>query len=107
MKTTVCQELKVVEVFHFADGKTVFVGRFDGDASYIPPGKAELFINDHSVASLHIEGELMTDRPHPNGDRSVSSTDSINLSVMLPGNDEICLKISQRIPTASDAVNGN
>ena len=107
MKTTVCQELKVVDVFRFADGKTVFVGRFDGDASYIPPCEAELFINDHSVASLHIEGEMMTDRPHPNGYRSVSTTDTINLIVMSPVNDEICLKISQRTPPVTDSINGN
>lgn len=106
MKTTVCQELKVVDVFRFADGKTVFVGQFDGDATYIPACEVELFVNDHSVASLHIEGEMMTDRPHPNGYRSVSTTDSINLNVMSPGNDEICLRISQNIPTSTDAVNG-
>lgn len=70
-------EMKIVDIFHFADGRTVFVGKVDRDTRYIRPCQCELLINGIPKAVIQIEGEMMPDGTSPEGLRSVSTRDPI------------------------------
>jgi hypothetical protein len=100
METSFCQQLDVVEIFRFADGKTVFVGPLHGDAKYVPPCNAELVVNGHTVGVVHLEGEMMPNGRHPKGYRSLSTTDVDKVKGLSPNNDEIRLRINPqgRVP---------
>jgi hypothetical protein len=71
-------EMEVVEVFHFDDGRTVLVGRIEGDA-YVGPCDGELVVDDAERQRLRIEGEMLTDAKHPDGYRSISTRSPVEL----------------------------
>lgn len=91
METLLCQQLDVIEVFRFSDGRTVFVGPVHGDLKYIPPCDAELVVNGNVVGTVHLEGEMMPNGQQPVGYRSVATSDVVDLKS--PKSDEVCLRI--------------
>jgi hypothetical protein len=93
MKAVAANELSVVEVFHFEDGRTVFVGPFHEGADYIPACRAKLLVNGRVVATLSLEGEMMPNGRHPQGYRSVSTTDAIDSSVGQQNGADIRLRL--------------
>ena len=83
MATTTTQndfEFELVEIFRFGDGRTVLVGRLDGD-EYIGPCDVELFVDGAVRHALRLEGEMLTDRKNSDGYRSISTRSSIDLDV--------------------------
>jgi hypothetical protein len=91
--TTTVFELEVAEVFHFKDGKTVFVGPVPCGAKYIPPSQAEVVVNGRVVAAVRLEGEMIPNGRHPKNYRSVSTTDSVPLESASPQEAEVRLRI--------------
>jgi hypothetical protein len=79
MRTLTAFAMKIAEVFHFADGRSVLVGPIDGDVKFIRPCKCELLIDGVPTAIIQIEGEMMPDRSSAKGYRSVSTRDAICL----------------------------
>jgi hypothetical protein len=80
MNTLTAFAMKIADVFHFADGRTVFVGPIDGDVKFIRPCKCELLIDGVPTSIIQIEGEMMPDRSPTTGYRSVSTRDAVSLS---------------------------
>jgi hypothetical protein len=72
--------MRIADVFHFADGRTVFVGPIDGDVKFIRPCKCELLIDGVPTSIIQIEGEMMPDRSPAKDYRSVSTRDAVSLS---------------------------
>jgi len=93
METTLCQELKVVEVFRFPGERTVFVGTLEGNAKFVPACDADLIVDNRPLASLHLEGEMVPDKAHPLGYRSVSTTDTVDVGALSPGRQNVRLRI--------------
>ena len=93
MESTYSQQLNVVEIFRVADGKTVFVGPFDGEAKYIAPCEAELVVDGKSIVFLHLEGEMMAGRRHPMGYRSVSTRNEVDVNCLSPSSSDIRIRI--------------
>lgn len=65
--------LEVQDVFSFADGRTVFVGKLDTDASYVRPARCELIVDDHVLDEFDVEGEMMPTPRKPEM-RSISTS---------------------------------
>lgn len=93
MKTVAANELSVVEIFRFEDGRTVFVGPLHEGVPYIPACLAELLVNDRVVATLRIEGEMMPNGRHPEGHRSVSTADAVDSSVGASNGADVRLRL--------------
>jgi len=72
--------MKIADVFHFADGRTVFVARIDGGARLIRPCKCELLVDGVPTGLIQIEGEMIPDRPSAEGYRSISTRDPVTLT---------------------------
>ncbi len=73
MPTTTVFEMKIIEVFHFADGRTIMVGPVGIDTPFIEPCGCQLLVNGIPQGSLKIEGEMIPDRTHDAGYRVVST----------------------------------
>jgi hypothetical protein len=80
MATLTAFVMRIVHVFHFADGRTVLVGPVDGEVKFIRPCKCELLVNGVPTGLIQIEGEMIPDRTTPNGYRSVSTRDAISFT---------------------------
>ena len=68
-------EMKIIELFRFADGRTVLVGPIQGNVKLIRPCRCELLIDGVPRSVIQIEGEMIPDRTSPEGYRSVSTRD--------------------------------
>jgi len=73
-------ELRVRDVFQFANGQTVFVGPVEGSSSYVGPQTCELLVDGARRQVLQLEGEMLPDPRRDNGYRSVSTKDKVDLS---------------------------
>jgi hypothetical protein len=80
MRALTAFAMRIADVFHFADGRTVLVGLIDGDVKFIRPCKCELLVDGVPTAILEIEGEMMPERSSTQGYRSVSTRDTISLN---------------------------
>ena len=72
-------EMKIVDVFHFSDGRTVFVGHISGKPKYIRPCKCDLLIDGVPKAQFQIEGEMISDSQSAQGFRSISTCAAVPL----------------------------
>jgi hypothetical protein len=79
MNTPTAFEMKIVEMFRFSDGRTVFVGPIETDAQFLGACRCELVVDGVSRSVVSIEGEMMPDRQHEEGYRSLSTTDAVAL----------------------------
>jgi hypothetical protein len=79
MPTKTFFEMRVVEVFRFADGRTVFVGTVDPDVPIIAASECDLFVDGTQKATCVIEGEMIPDRRQETGFRSVSTKSNVEL----------------------------
>lgn len=75
-------ELKVIDVFAFADGRTVFSGKLQSDADYIRSCDAEVIIDGQSVGVIRIEDEMLPLNSSSKSIRSVATLDNINVDVV-------------------------
>ena len=71
--------MKVVQIFRFGSGRTVFVGPVEGHDSRIGSCTCELLLNGVRQQVLAIEGEMIPEPRHGLGYRSISSRDEVNL----------------------------
>jgi hypothetical protein len=94
-------EMKIIELFHFADGRTVLVGPIEGNVKFIRPCKCELLVDGVPRSVIQIEGEMITDRGLPEGYRSISTRDAVSLDRQLLSTSE-CLLRSVPFPAMSD-----
>jgi hypothetical protein len=72
-------DMRIVEMFRFADGRTVLVGSVTGGPPFIVPCRCTLFVDDTQRAVIRLDGEMFPDRRHAEGYRSVSTKDEVNL----------------------------
>jgi hypothetical protein len=79
MKALAPFSMRVVDVFRFADGRSVFIGPVEGDVKFIRPCKCELLVDSVLSSFIQIEGEMMTDPASPEGYRSVYTRDIVSL----------------------------
>jgi hypothetical protein len=100
MKTISAHELCVVEVFRFADGRTVFVGPMPEGTPFIPACSADLLVNDRVVASLRLEGEMLPEGRHPVGYHSVSTADAVDSSIVASDGADVRLRLQFAHSTA-------
>lgn len=98
-------EMKIIELFRFVDGRTVFVGSIEGDVKFIPPCRCELLVDGVPTAALQIEGEMIPDRTSPAGYRSVSTRDAVCLERQLLSTSECRLR-STSYPVLKDGSDG-
>ncbi len=71
--------MKVVDTFHFEDGRTVFVGPIETEANLIRPCDCEVLVADEVQTSLRIDGEdILKDKKTLN--RAISTSQRINLT---------------------------
>ena len=80
MTTQTVFEMRIVDMFRFADGRTVFVGSVTDGPPFIRPCRCSLVVDGTQRAVIGLEGEMVPDRRHPEGYRSVSTRDETNLS---------------------------
>ncbi len=92
MNMMTCFELKMVDLFRFADGRTVLVGPVEGDVKFIRSCKCELLVDGVPKSIIHIEGEMMPDRASPEGYRSVWTRDAVSLDRKLLSTSECRLR---------------
>lgn len=86
-------ELKVLDVFRFQDGRTVFVGPVQSETKYISRSQADLVVDGHVVAIVELEGEMIPNGRHPLGYRSVSTIDAVDFQSISPTEAEVSLRI--------------
>ena len=72
-------QMKIVQIFKFGPGRTVFVGSVEGHDSRIGSSTWELLVNGVRHQILAIEGEMIPEPRHELGYRSISSRNKINL----------------------------
>lgn len=59
MATQTTFQMRVADVFHLSDGRTVFVGEILGSASRIGKTKCQLLVDDVVRDYIEIEGEIL------------------------------------------------
>src|SRR5207302_764843 len=84
-------EMKIIELFRFADGRTVFVGPIQGNVQFIRPCRCELLVDGVPRSVIQIEGEMIPNRT-PEGYRSVSTRDTVCLERQLLSTSECHLR---------------
>ena len=57
--------MKVVDVFHFSDGRTVFAGVLDDDSGRISAGDAELVVDGDKAGIVRVRGAEFPRRMTP------------------------------------------
>jgi hypothetical protein len=72
-------EMRVVELFRFGDGRTVFAGPITSDAGIIGRCDCRLVVGGVERATIQIEGEMIPNGSHPEGHRSVSTRQQVPL----------------------------
>jgi len=72
----------VSDVFRVANGRTVFVGPIESGPSYVGSQTCELLVDGARRQVLELEGEMIPDRPHRQGFRSVSTRSKVELSAL-------------------------
>ena len=71
-------EMKIIDLFRFADGRTVFVGPIKGDVKFVRPCRCELLVNGVPTCAIQIEGEMIPDRTSPEGYRISKMVEGID-----------------------------
>jgi hypothetical protein len=74
--------IQVKEVFHFKDGRTVFVGVMENGPKFINRGRFGVMLDGELCGFIDIEGEMLTggsQKDREGGLRSVSTTDAFRL----------------------------
>lgn len=79
MTTQTVFDMRIVDMFRFGDGRTVLIGSVTGGPPFIVPCRCCLLVDDTQRAVIWLEGEMFPDRRHPEGYRSVSTRDEVNL----------------------------
>lgn len=72
-------EMQIVDLFQFRDGRAVFVGRISSSAPVIGACTCRLLVDGVERATIHVEGEMIPNGTHPEGHRSVSTTEPVPL----------------------------
>ncbi len=73
-------EMHVEDVFHFTDGRTVFIGSITGGAKFIRRCRCELLLDGVVVQILEIEGEMIPSGQSATESRSVSTLEPVALT---------------------------
>jgi hypothetical protein len=77
-------EMIVEDIFHFADGRTVFTGIITDGPGYIQTGRCELLFDGASIEKFTIEGEMIPSPQRPGGLRSISTKERITVPSARP-----------------------
>lgn len=59
--STMSIEMSVQQIFHFSDGRTVFLGTMEGDRPAIRSCRAELWVANALQDSFYLEGEMINE----------------------------------------------
>jgi hypothetical protein len=87
-------EMRIHDLFKFSDGRTVFVGTVTSPTNFIQACKCQLIVNSTVQEMIQIEGEMIPDRPHPEGYRSLSTREPVQLDRETVISTECLLKYS-------------
>ena len=79
MKKTQDFEMDILAVFHFKDGRNVFGGMIKNDNCPINRTKVNLVIDGQPQKTIEVDA-MLTTPPSPDGRRSVSTYDQVNLT---------------------------
>jgi hypothetical protein len=71
--------MRIAELFRFSDGRTVFVGKVEGETKFIRPCQCELLMDGVRQALVEVEGEMIACGSQPAGFRSVATRAAIAL----------------------------
>jgi hypothetical protein len=72
--------MTIMQVFNFADGRTVLAGFVEGDVGVIRPGRYGLYQGSKLVREVEVEGEMMPRTTQGvRGERVVSIADRVGL----------------------------
>ncbi|RKG61854.1 hypothetical protein D7X30_00465 [Corallococcus sp. AB011P] len=72
-------EMAIENVFRFADGQVVFVGRIQKGPRFISPCVCELWQGTERVKRLRLEGEMLPETHARKDLRSVSTRESVDV----------------------------
>ncbi|WP_299623903.1 hypothetical protein [Pelagibius sp.] len=70
----------VLDIFQFADGRTLFTGRVEGEVGWIREGLYDLVVDGRKIQQLKLEGENIPKKLAPSDLRSISTRDSVDVS---------------------------
>jgi hypothetical protein len=87
--------MRVADIFHFKDGRTVLVGEVEDGPGFIRRGRFGTWLDGELCGSIDVEGEMLHDgsRDGPSGRmRSVSTTDKVRLDREIIANRQFVLK---------------
>jgi len=85
-------EMNIKDVFHFGNGKTVFLGQVVASENRIGSCRCELTIDGEVKNVVEIEGEMIGGS-HPEGYRSVSSGEPVELDKQLVADSDCRLRV--------------
>ena len=73
-------EMMVVELFHFGDGQTIFVGDIQNHEELLERSFCQVFIENTLIDEFEIEGEMLPEKRTPNPYRSLSTRAKVTIS---------------------------
>jgi hypothetical protein len=79
MNNTLEFEMRIVDLFKFSDGRTVFVGPITGSINFVRSCNCQLIVDGTAQGTIQIESEMIPDGQHPEGHRSLSTREPVPL----------------------------
>jgi hypothetical protein len=72
--------MKILDIFHFQSGQTVFAGSVTGTENLIKNSKVGIIVDGRVHQIIELEGEFLMDVRHPSGHRAISTIDKVDLT---------------------------
>ena len=83
----------ILDVFHFQEDRTVFVGSVTGLNDLVQKCQVELLVNEKLSKIIESEGECLLNVRHPAGYRAISISATINLTTDVVQNQQCKLRM--------------
>ncbi len=80
MASSLSFEMRIADIFRFADGRTVFIGPIDSESKFVGPCLCELVVDGVHRSTIRLEGEMVPSGQHPEGFRSVCTQQPVVLN---------------------------
>jgi hypothetical protein len=84
--------MKIIAVFHFSTGGTVFAGPIDGTYDRSELRKVRLMVNGESSQAIEINGEFLMNARHPEGHRAIFTNQYVDLTTDFVNKNECSLE---------------
>jgi hypothetical protein len=83
--------MTVSDVFHFEDGRTIFVGPVESQEGNIRPCECEVIVNGEIKGTLKIDGEEIP-KGKKTADRAISTSQRIDLATYGVGRGQFLIR---------------